>query len=98
MAVALGGFLVLAPVQLLIALAIAVSLIVITRMVSVGSVVGTLTVALLVITKNFGNIPLMAVSVITALIIVIAHLPNIQRIMEGRERRLGSIEWEEKSR
>ena len=97
-AVALGGFLVLAPVQLLIALAIAVSLIVITRMVSVGSVVGTLTVALLVITKNFGNIPLMAVSVITALIIVIAHLPNIQRIMEGRERRLGSIEWEEKSR
>ncbi len=97
-AVALGGFLVLAPVQLLIALAIAISLIVITRMVSVGSVVGTLTVALLVITKNFGNIPLMAVSVITALIIVIAHLPNIQRIMEGRERRLGSIEWEEKSK
>ena len=95
-AVALGGFLVLAPVQLLLALAIAVSLIVITRMVSVGSVVGTLTVAFLVITKNFGNIPLMTVSVITALIIIIAHLPNIQRIMEGRERRLESIDWEKK--
>lgn len=93
-AVALGGFLVLSPVELLIALAIAILLIAITRMVSVGSVVGTLTVAALVIIKNWLNIPLTAVSVIVAAIIVIAHLPNIQRIMEGRERRLDRIEWE----
>ena len=77
-----------------IALAIAILLIAITRMVSVGSVVGTLTVAALVIIKNWLNIPLTAVSVIVAAIIVIAHLPNIQRIMEGRERRLDRIEWE----
>lgn len=93
-AVALGGFLVLSPVELLIALAIAVVLIAITRMVSVGSIVGTITVATLVIIKNFGNIPLMTISVIAASIILIAHLPNIQRIMEGRERRLSNIEWE----
>ena len=65
-------------------------------MVSVGSIVGTLLVAALVIIKNFGNIPLMTVSVIVAAIIVIAHLPNIQRIMAGRERRLSNIEWEKK--
>ncbi|MBQ2110129.1 MAG: glycerol-3-phosphate 1-O-acyltransferase PlsY [Clostridia bacterium] len=95
-AVALGGFLVLSPVQLLIALAVAIVLIAITRMVSVGSVVGTLTVATLVIIKNWLNIPLTAVSVIVAAIIVIAHLPNIQRIMAGRERRLDRIEWEKR--
>lgn len=95
-AVALGGFLVLSPVQLLIALAVAIILILITKMVSVGSVVGIILVAVQNVIKHFGNIPLMAVSVIVAAIVVIAHLPNIQRIMEGRERRLGSIEWEKK--
>lgn len=95
-AVALGGFLVLAPIQLLIALALAIILIAITRMVSVGSIVGTITVATLIIIKNFGNIPMMAVSFIVAAIIVVAHLPNIQRIMEGRERRLDRIEWEKR--
>ncbi len=93
-AVAMGGFLVLSPVQLLIALAIAIVLIAITRMVSVGSLVGTLITSVLVIIKNFGNIPLMVMSVVVLIIIVIAHLPNIQRIMAGRERRLENIEWE----
>ena len=95
-AVALGGFLVLAPIELLIALAVAIILIAITRMVSVGSIVGTILVAVLVIIKNFGNIPLMATAVIVAAIVIVAHLPNIQRIMEGRERRLDKIEWEKK--
>ncbi|MBR5947322.1 MAG: glycerol-3-phosphate 1-O-acyltransferase PlsY [Clostridia bacterium] len=93
-AVALGGFLVLSPVQLLIALGVAIALIAITRMVSVGSLIGTLVTSVLVIIKNFGNIPLMVMSVVVLVIIVIAHLPNIQRIMEGRERRLENIEWE----
>ena len=93
-AVALGGFLALSPILLLISLAVAIALIAITRMVSVGSIVGTILVSTLIIIKNFGNIPLMTVSVIVTLIIVIAHLPNIQRIMAGRERRLDNIEWE----
>lgn len=93
-AVAIGGFLVLSPVQLLIALGIAIALIAITRMVSVGSLIGTLITSVLVIIKNFGNIPLMVMSVVVLVIIVIAHLPNIQRIMAGRERRLENIEWE----
>ena len=95
-AVALGGFLALAPIQLLIALGVAAVLILITRMVSVGSIVGTLTVSVLIIINNFGNIPMMAISVIVLIIIIVAHLPNIQRIMEGRERRLEHVEWENK--
>ena len=94
-AVALGGLLVLAPIQLLIAIAIAVILILITRMVSVGSIVGTLIATTLVIIANWGDIPLTVLAVIIATVIVIAHLPNIQRIMEGRERRLERIEWEQ---
>lgn len=93
-AVALGGLLVIAPIQLLIALGVALLLILITKMVSVGSVVGTLLVAVLVIIKNWGDYALMVLLTIIAAVVVIAHLPNIQRVMEGRERRLGNIEWE----
>ena len=77
-AVALGGLLVLSPVQLLIAVGCAVILIAITKMVSVGSVVGTIIATALVISA----------------VVITAHLPNIRRIMEGRERRLEKIEWE----
>lgn len=93
-AVALGGLLVLSPIQLLIAVGCAVVLIAITKMVSVGSVCGTLIAAALVIYRNWGNYPLVLLAVVIAAVIVTAHLPNIRRIMEGRERRLEKIEWE----
>lgn len=96
-AVALGGFLVLSPIQLLIALGIAIVLIAITRMVSVGSIIGTLITSVLVIIKHFGNIPIMVMAVVVFVIVLIAHLPNIQRIMEGRERKIENIEWESDS-
>lgn len=82
------------PVQLLIAVGCAVILIAITKMVSVGSVVGTIIATALVIYRNRGNIPLMLIAVVIAAVVITAHLPNIRRIMEGRERRLEKIEWE----
>ena len=88
------GLLVLSPVQLLIAVGCAVILIAITKMVSVGSVVGTIIATALVIYRNRGNIPLMLIAVVIAAVVITAHLPNIRRIMEGRERRLEKIEWE----
>ena len=72
----------------------AVILIAITKMVSVGSVVGTIIATALVIYRNRGNIPLMLIAVVIAAVVITAHLPNIRRIMEGRERRLEKIEWE----
>lgn len=94
--VALGGFLTISPVELLIALAIALLLIAATRMVSVGSVIGTILAAAFIIIKHWGNIPLTVLCVIIAAVVVIAHLPNIQRIAEGHERRLERIEWEKR--
>ena len=63
-------------------------------LVSVGSVVGTIIATALVIYRNRGNIPLMLIAVVIAAVVITAHLPNIRRIMEGRERRLEKIEWE----
>ena len=54
-------------------------------MVSVGSVVGTIIATALVIYRNRGNIPLMLIAVVIAAVVITAHLPNIRRIMEGRE-------------
>ena len=34
------------------------------------------------------------IAVVIAAVVITAHLPNIRRIMEGRERRLEKIEWE----
>lgn len=68
LAVALGGLLVLSPVQLLIAVGCAVILIAITKMVSVGSVVGTIIATALVIYRNRGNIPLMLIAVVLPLL------------------------------
>ena len=73
-AVALGGLLVLSPVQLLIAVGCAVILIAITKMVSVGSVVGTIIATALVIYRNRGNIPLMLIAVVIAAVVITAHL------------------------
>lgn len=96
-ATALGGFLAIAPVQLLIALAIAIVLIAITKTVSVGSVVGTIVTAGLVIYANWGDYPLMVLAVIITAVVVIAHLPNIQRLLSGNERKLQKIAWVEKN-
>ncbi len=95
-ATALGGFLVIAPVQLLIALAAGVVLIAITRTVSIGSVVGTIAASVLVIYANWGDYPLMGLAAIITGVVVVAHLPNIQRLLCGNERKLQRIACEEK--
>lgn len=95
-AVALGGLLVMAPIELLIALGAALIFIIVTKTVSVGSVCGTLIAAALVVIRNWDNIPLVTLVVIIATVIITAHLPNIQRIMAGRERKLENLEWEKK--
>ncbi len=93
-AVGMGGLLALAPMELLIALVLAVILIIITKTVSVGSVTGAVIAAVLIVVRNWGDIPLMIVASAIAAVIVITHIPNIQRILQGRERKLENIEWE----
>lgn len=95
-ATALGGFLAIAPIQLLIALGIAIILITITKTVSVGSIIGTIAAVALVIYSNWGDFPLMALALIIAIVVVVAHLPNIQRLLSGNERKLKKTAWDKK--
>ena len=87
----LGATIVAAPVLMLIALAIGVLLVALTRYVSLGSVVGSalggaLLCGLAVATGN----PAWAVwGVLLGGFIVLAHRDNISRLLAGTERKLG---------
>lgn len=64
------------------------------KMVSVGSVVGTIIATALVIYRNRGNIPLMLIAVVIAAVVITAHLPNIRRLWRAARDGLEKIEWE----
>jgi glycerol-3-phosphate acyltransferase PlsY len=87
----MGATMVVAPVLMLIALAIGVLLVAITRYVSLGSVVGAaagglLMCGLAVVTGD----PSWAVwGVLVGGFIVVAHKDNIERLLAGTERKLG---------
>ena len=97
-AVAIGGMLLIAPVELAIGLAVGVILILITKMVSVGSVTGAVIAGTLTVIANPRDTYLVLFSITLALVIILTHIPNIQRILSGNERRLGSIAWEGKEK
>lgn len=85
-ATAAGVYLALAPIPTLIALAVFAAVFAATRMVSVGSIcaVITLTVA---INITGASIPLRAITVMVALLIIWKHRTNIGRIFKGEENR-----------
>jgi glycerol-3-phosphate acyltransferase PlsY len=87
-ATALGVFLLLDPAVMLIGLAIWVVTVLLSRYVSLGSILATasLPVVMLVLGRP-GNMVLFGLSV--AAIAVYKHLPNIRRLLEGTEPRVG---------
>ena len=97
-AVATGGMLVLFPVPCIISFAVAALLIIITKMMSVGSVIGVLLCAALVIISEWGNAAVCIMAATVALVICIAHIPNIRRILEGNERKLENLAWDKASK
>ena len=90
-ATGVGVFLVLAPVALLCAGVVFVSIVFFTRYVSLGSIMAAALIPLLVWLQNVfihpaGDLrPLLAAAVVGALLIIFAHRGNIQRLASGTE-------------
>lgn len=86
-----GATLVAAPVLILIAFAIGILLVVVTRYVSLGSVVGaTLGGLLMCWLAYITGDPAWAVwGILVGGFIVVAHKDNIERLLAGTERKLG---------
>ena len=88
-ATAVGAFLALSPLALLVSLAVFLAIVAASRYVSLASVVA---LALLPpIAGLFFHAPRAVVSAagLTALLIVVKHLPNLKRLAHGEERKLG---------
>jgi glycerol-3-phosphate acyltransferase PlsY len=88
-ATAVGAFLALSPLALLVCLAVFLAIVATTRYVSLGSVVA---LALLPpVAGLFFHAPRAVVTVagLTAILILVKHLPNLKRLARGEERKLG---------
>lgn len=90
-----GGVLVaLAPAALLLTFATFAVVVAVTRYVSLGSIIGALSLVFWVLAMR-GRSPesdaALPLSVAVAVVIVLRHVDNIQRLRQGRESRLGSV-------
>lgn len=90
-ATGVGVFLVLAPIALLCAGVIFVSIVFFTRYVSLGSIMAAALIPLLVWLQNVfvepvaDLRPLLTAAVVCALLIIVAHRGNIERLARGTE-------------
>jgi glycerol-3-phosphate acyltransferase PlsY len=86
-----GASVVAAPVLILIAFVIGISLVFITRYVSVGSVVGAVIAGLFMCLLGYiQSDPALAMwGVLVGGFVVLAHKDNIERLLAGTERKLG---------
>ena len=88
-ATAVGAFLALSPLALLVSLAVFVAVVAATRYVSLGSVISM--VLLPPIAGLLFHAPRAVVTAAgaTALLVLVKHLANLKRLARGEERRLG---------
>lgn len=90
-ATGVGVFLVLMPAVVGIAALIFVGIVLLTRYVSLGSIVAALSIPVLLLLKfkfvapPANSAPLMTVALLGALLIVFAHRENVRRLVLGRE-------------
>jgi len=87
-ATAAGAFAVLAPEALGIALCVFLIAVVATRFISVGSIAGALTLALVAILSDAPGIIAIGAAA-SALVIIYRHRENLARLVAGTERRIG---------
>ena len=83
-----GVFAVLAPLATLIAILVFVATIAATRFISAGSIAGALALPVAAAVGNLPN-PVVAGTLLAAVIVLIRHRDNVSRLMAGTERRIG---------
>jgi len=88
-ATAVGAFLALSPVALLVCLAIFLAIVAATRYVSLGSVVALALLPPIAGLFFHAPRPIVTAAGLTALLILGKHLPNLKRLARGEERKLG---------
>jgi glycerol-3-phosphate acyltransferase PlsY len=93
-ATSFGVFIWLVPLSIAIAFGVWLLTVIVTRYVSLGSMIGStaLAVAIVVVVDSpFGdNVYLTAMSVAVAILIIVRHTSNIQRIIAGTEKKVFS--------
>jgi acyl phosphate:glycerol-3-phosphate acyltransferase len=88
-----GAMLVLAPIAILVALPEFLLIVWRTRLVSLGSVMAAVTVALVaaaLYSIGWAGLEVVVGGALIGLVVVLAHTDNIQRLLAGTERRIGS--------
>lgn len=87
-AAAIGAYLVMQPVPSLWIIAACLVLVFITRIMSVGTIVGMVASAVVTLCISGGYWPWNTASIIIAVLTVFAHRSNIQRLLRGEENKL----------
>lgn len=88
---AMGGLLAMSPLGMVIVLAVGVPVILISRYVSLGSIIGAAVSALVMgLLAAFAGQPILyfVYALIAALLVIYQHRDNIQRLLAGEERKL----------
>jgi len=83
-----GVILALAPTATLFAISIGLIVIGITKIVSLGSLIGAFSLPIFVIFFNFSSIYLLIFTILAFLLILYTHRTNIKRIRRGTERKI----------
>ena len=83
-----GVFAVLAPLATVIAILVFVATIATTRFISAGSIAGALVLPVAAAVGNLPN-PVVAGTLLAAVIVLVRHRDNVSRLMAGTERRIG---------
>lgn len=89
---AFGSILAIHPIAAIVSLVVAIAIMLATRYVSLGSIVGTLVgLALIIGLVSSGILPdgYLVYAPLTAALVVFQHRDNIRRLIAGKERKLG---------
>jgi glycerol-3-phosphate acyltransferase PlsY len=89
-ATALGVFMVLFPKAILVALAIFILIVVVTRYVSLGSVLGAIAFPIAAYFLQPTDWISLVLASMVSLIVIVKHRENIRRLLAGNENRFGS--------